>query len=628
MRSSCVLVLSVLVFVFVAWGETHTFTTDTLIGCTNLVFEGDDLVVSGCTLTVDCAHSFTSLTVINGGTVTHTAGETAGMVLTITNSVLIESGSAFNVNAKGYPQDSGPGAGGMGEWTACGGAYGGRGGTSEFCSAAGEVYGSYVNPNELGSGGGTQTRGNVPGGAGGGYVRLIVQNELAVHGTISANGGLGVESGGGSGGSLCLTSGSLNGSGTIVANGGDVLSGGGGGGGRIAIHANSSGFTGDIFACGGAGGQYGGAGTALIRINGMIPGQLTVSNCMHSGAGTPLEGSVADHLTIEQLAQLCPRSPLIVGGDLNVQTSGWIQATRLHRLVLTTLGDLTIEGTSKINGDRCGYLHDDGPGKGVSTVWEAGGAGHGGNGCCNTLGGTSYGLLADPSYSFGSGGGSATRFSGSGADGGGAIRVTVGGELTVDGTISVNGGEGTARGGGSGGGMTILAPTLSGSGMIQANGNVSTFAGGCGAGGRIALYVCNFNFDSSHVQVIPGDPSHLPGYGTIWYASGDANSNAIPDGCDFASGISSDGNQNGIPDEVELVGGTTVVTIQYDVPSHQLVLRWPLIPGYNSYRVYGRHGTASEVLLDTVAGGIYDVTSLLEGGSGNDMWTFRVIGVQ
>ena len=50
-----------------------TFTSDTYIGPTDYSIEGEDIVVTNCTLTVDGAHGFNSLQLQNGGVLTHSA---------------------------------------------------------------------------------------------------------------------------------------------------------------------------------------------------------------------------------------------------------------------------------------------------------------------------------------------------------------------------------------------------------------------------------------------------------------------------------------------------------------------------------------------------------------------------
>ncbi|MBN1510598.1 MAG: hypothetical protein JXB13_01155, partial [Phycisphaerae bacterium] len=111
-----------------------TFTTNTQIACTDATYDGQDIVVDGCTLTVDCDHAFNSLTVINGGVVTHTAGgavppgrtDSVGMHLTIATDLTIDATSSISANGKGYGPESGPGAGSSGySGSRSGAGYGG-----------------------------------------------------------------------------------------------------------------------------------------------------------------------------------------------------------------------------------------------------------------------------------------------------------------------------------------------------------------------------------------------------------------------------------------------------------------------------------------------------------------------
>lgn len=48
-----------------------TFTSDTTISFNNTSYDGLDVVVTNCTLTIDGPHTFASLQVLNGGAVTH-----------------------------------------------------------------------------------------------------------------------------------------------------------------------------------------------------------------------------------------------------------------------------------------------------------------------------------------------------------------------------------------------------------------------------------------------------------------------------------------------------------------------------------------------------------------------------
>jgi hypothetical protein len=124
-------------------------------------------------------------------------------------------------------------------------------------------------PFDLGSGGGRATIYNVPGGAGGGAVALIVDGTLQLDGVLTArgnNGGftMGYGGGGGSGGGIYVIAGTLAGNGAILAGGGDagdLIWAGGGGGGRIAIYCCAQEGEPMASACGGAGYENGHDGT-------------------------------------------------------------------------------------------------------------------------------------------------------------------------------------------------------------------------------------------------------------------------------------------------------------------------------------------------------------------------------
>ena len=88
-----------------------TFTTDTLIDCGNTTYDGQDIIVDGCELTVNCAHTFNSLAVINGGVLTHSVG-VPGFDLTITGDLTVDASSSIDVTGKGYGAGGGPGGGG------------------------------------------------------------------------------------------------------------------------------------------------------------------------------------------------------------------------------------------------------------------------------------------------------------------------------------------------------------------------------------------------------------------------------------------------------------------------------------------------------------------------------------
>ena len=54
-----------------AGAATYTFVSDTSIAVGNTTYDGQDIVVSNCTLTVDGAHPFNSLRLTNTAVLTH-----------------------------------------------------------------------------------------------------------------------------------------------------------------------------------------------------------------------------------------------------------------------------------------------------------------------------------------------------------------------------------------------------------------------------------------------------------------------------------------------------------------------------------------------------------------------------
>ena len=220
-----------------------------------------------------------------------------GAVTLKATSVTIDPCCSISANGTGYPGEEGPGAGGSYLVHGTGGGYGGRGGSRN--DTGGITYGSSVAPIDLGSGGGTE-RGDAVSGAGGGAIRLSVNN-LAVNGNISADGGDetmsssgGYHGGGGSGGSIYITANQFSGSGLISANGGYGKFGGGGGG-RVAIYYSTSTFQGTVEAEGGTGymeDDYGQEGSILFE----EPSMDSPVTAMRSSAAFASESTLSETL--------------------------------------------------------------------------------------------------------------------------------------------------------------------------------------------------------------------------------------------------------------------------------------------------------------------------------------------
>jgi len=150
----------------------------------------------------------------------------------------------------------------------------------------------------------------------------------------------------------------------------------------------------------------------------------------------------------------------------------------------------------------------------TNDYYSAGGGGGGGfaasgaagssNNVSGGAGGSAYGneriLPAIGGSGGGGAGGTNTYVGGAGGGGGGAVVIASSGSITVNGSISANGGAGASYssintngyasggGGGSGGSIRLIANTISGNGGITANGGGAGNgynSGGAGAVGRI-----------------------------------------------------------------------------------------------------------------------------------------------
>ena len=247
----------------------------------------DVVVGSSAILTVDTRLKATQLTVRSGGLVTH-AAKNAAFELAITNTLTVEAGALISADGMGFPADQGVGHGylGFGSLNGSrgggGGGYGGLGGVgnNSLSPFSGAIYGSLMDPQELGSGGGTV---GGAGGAGGGRLKISA-GTLRVDGRITADGRDGnreppdiiisISGGGGSGGAVSIVASDIQGSGSISANGGLAPvagnRGGGGGGGRIALFYGSRSGAWSVAANGGAGFSSGRPGTIID--NGQVSG--------------------------------------------------------------------------------------------------------------------------------------------------------------------------------------------------------------------------------------------------------------------------------------------------------------------------------------------------------------------
>lgn len=161
-----------------------TFTSSSIIDWNNTLYEGQDIIIDGCTLTINGEHTFNNLSIINNGRLKHSPapnGEAKNtLFLHVNNSVTIDSTSGINCDGLGYGAGKGPGAGGLdGPENGVGGGagYGGKGGQGKITVhyvPGGGTYGSAAEPIDFGSGGGKSV-----GGAGGGqYICQLVESYI------------------------------------------------------------------------------------------------------------------------------------------------------------------------------------------------------------------------------------------------------------------------------------------------------------------------------------------------------------------------------------------------------------------------------------------------------------------
>ena len=184
--------------------------------------------------------------------------------------------------------------------------------------------------------------------------------------------------------------------------------------------------------------------------------------------------------------------PLDASGDVTVNggriTHKQYDGSALY-LVDIAAQNFTLASGAIIDANIRGYPTGDTSAPGYNIT---GGASHGGlgGGGAGTVEGVTYGNFAMPvtdraEETLGSG----TNW-GSGQGGGGAVKLVITGDTTIDGLITANGGGGNLAA--SGGSVYINSGTLSGGGTIQANGGrpgASPRYGG--GGGRVAVVLDN-----------------------------------------------------------------------------------------------------------------------------------------
>ncbi len=152
--------------------------------------------------------------------------------------------------------------------------------------------------------------------------------------------------------------------------------------------------------------------------------------------------------------------------------------------IIINAANVTVGDNGQISANSQGFPGSQGPG---SINHQCSGGSHGGYGgalYASSIYPTPYGSVSQPT-ALGSGGGHNSN----GGIGGGAIKLVASNTITINGTVSANGGVGQPYdyGGGAGGSIWIITNILAGSGAIMAEGGNGQRNGHDGGGGRISL---------------------------------------------------------------------------------------------------------------------------------------------
>lgn len=446
------------------------------------------------------------------------------------DDITIHQNAIVSATGNGYQNGTIGNGRGPGGTANAGGSYGGYGNSVNPAIALASTYGDLYLPQSLGSSGSgcSDIRGFKLGGAGGGHMTLQVSGTLTLNGTIESNGGPLVNDspcenagttvtgwgGSGAGGSILIDANAISGSasGSITANGGSEAGGGGGGGGRIALFFDSiSGFsiTSSTVQTRGGGGSIGGPGTVYWEnrsVNDPNYGDITIDNNGSSGAnGSDFEP--VDYTFTN----------VVVGENIRLLMTGNTASDR--GVFFDILGDFTLGAGSYLDADLQGWGPGTGPGKGNDGTGSSGGGGgsHGGAGGRGQNDGSNpegtggvggYGNAIRPTQ-LGSGGGASGAGARGGAGGGAIAIVSTEGDVSILGTISAVGENGTIAspggGGGAGGSIYLSGDDVDCDGgsldISGGDGGDEIFDGGGGGGGYgVVLYQSSTDFGTCTVD--------------------------------------------------------------------------------------------------------------------------------
>ncbi len=474
------------------------------------------------------------------------------------SNITVAASGVLNADYLGYPPGKGPGAG-----VGSGGAgHAGEGRRGFGGSSVAPAYGEPDSPWQPGSGGGPSGTGGTDGNSrpGGGSIRIEATGQLRLDGQLRARGqnAAGTHGRGASGGSIWLNCHILAGSATglISVDGGNGnYYGAPGSAGRIALHYDPAAQA--VLAeprppirFSGKGGLRTSTLSAEVLPSAMatlylsdeilvtgsldadrfqytrlvVPGftnwttaSLMIDDCI-LGLPDGLSLAVAGDLVLTNGARLhlfaAPVADVLadagaevsVGGNLVIAANSWLQpyadSTNGATVMISVTGNLSVAANGGIDADYLGYTFGKGPGTPVSLRGGAGYGGYGGQGNDGALRGDPYGNPDGPIQA-GSGGGNVPTLTG---QGGGAIRLTVGGKAEINGLITACGAPGIANHGpaGSGGGIELTCNTLAGNatGLLRAEGGQGSYYGGSGGGGRIVVV-----YDTTAQAALPTQPA-------------------------------------------------------------------------------------------------------------------------
>ena len=392
--------------------------------------------------------------------------------------------------------------------------------------------------------------------SGGGAVYLTVGGTLTVNGTIAADGSKN-SIGGSAAGSIYLQADAVAGSGSVHANGVKPASDKeAGAGGRVAVVSTTTIADTLALAATSGGAYYSGCGTVYTKDQNGTHGTLRVANTLSTQTGYNARTPVTDEgdwtfdavvvgscgrvsvgadrtLTLPNgLASVSssdtssPYDGILVNGGAiaagtgdQTMTGGWtLQINQpytfpgnlslesgarlgIFRMLMsgtnnTLKADYTVDGNLTVDANSSVDVSQIYHSTAVNAVYPP--ATHGGWSVYNNASNT-YGSVFHPD-TFGSS-------QGKGFYGSGILKLTVGGALTVNGTLGASGAVSDSTYAGnaaaSGGSLDITAGSLCGSGSIGASGAAGRwdYAGG-GAGGRIAVRLTGENADFADAPAI------------------------------------------------------------------------------------------------------------------------------